>query len=107
MSSARWEGRETGFVTAAMKSENRIVGFADVGLKHSYPNLSWFILVSQEEREALAPVRSLGHFALLMVVLGLLMLTLLLAYFSMHRQQELTAVEVLPSRGSAPEKASA
>ena len=101
------EGREAGFVTAAMKSENRIVGFADVGLKHSYPNLSWLILVSQEEREALAPVRSLGHFALLMVVLGLLMLTLLLAYFSMHRQQELTAVEVLPSRGSAQGRASA
>jgi len=40
-------------------------------------------------------------------VLGLLMLTLLLAYFSMHRQLELTAVEVLPSRGSAQERASA
>ena len=99
------EGRETGFVTAAMKTENRIVGFADIGLKHSYPNLSWLILVSQEEREALAPVRTLGHFALLMVVLGLLMLTLLLAYFSMHRQQELTAVEVLPSHASGPGRA--
>jgi Cache domain len=101
------EGRETGFVAAALKSENRIVGFADVGLKHSYPNLSWLILVSQEEQEALAPVRSLGHFALLMVVLGLLMLTLLLAYFSMHRQQELTAVEVLPSHASGQGRASA
>lgn len=89
------EGRETGFVAAALKNGNRIVGFADTGLKRSYPNLSWLILVSQEEREALAPVRTLGRFALLMVVLGVLMLTLLLAYFSMHRQQELTAVEVL------------
>jgi hypothetical protein len=99
------EGRETGFIAAAMKNGNRIVGFADAGLKHSYPNLSWLILVSQEEREALAPVRTLGHFALLMVVLGLLMLTLLLAYFSMHRQQELTAVEVLRSHESGQGRA--
>jgi hypothetical protein len=94
------EGRQTGYVTAATKNGNRIVGFADTGLKHSYPNLSWVILMSQDEREALAPIRTLGRFALLMVVLGLLMLTLLLAYFSMHRQQQLIAVEVLRSRES-------
>ncbi len=88
------EGRETGYTAAALKNGNRLVGFADAGLKHSYPNLSWLILVSQDEREALAPVRTLGHFAVLMVVLGVLMLTLLLAYFSMHRRQELIAVEV-------------
>lgn len=102
---SRLEGRQTGYVAAEIKNGNRIVGFADVGLKPSYPNLSWLILVSQEEQEALAPVRTLGHFALLMVVLGLLMLTFLLAYFSMHRQQELTAVEVLrrqkPEQGKA------
>jgi len=99
------EGRQTGYIVAAMKNGNRIVGFSDAGLKHSYPNLSWLILVSQEEREALGPVRTLGRFALLMVVLGLLMLTLLLAYFSMHRQQELTAVEVLRSQESEPGRA--
>ena len=99
------EGRQTGYVRAAMKSGNHIVGFSDVGLKQSYPNLSWLILVSQEEREALAPVRTLGHFALLMVVLGLLMLTLLLVYFSMHRQQELTAVEVMRSQETGQGKA--
>src|SRR5262244_2312794 len=79
------EGRQTGYVTAGTKDGNRIVGFADTGLKRSYPNLSWVILMSQDEREALAAIRTLGHFAFLMVVLGLLMLTLLLAYFSMHR----------------------
>jgi hypothetical protein len=99
------EGRETGFTEAAMKNGNRIVGFADTGLKHSYPNLGWLILVSQEEQEALAPVRTLWHFAILMVVLGMLMLTLLLAYFSMHRQQELIAVEVLRGRESGQGRA--
>ena len=102
---ATLEGRQTGYVVAATKSGNRIVGFADTGLKHSYPKLSWLILASQDETEALASVRTLGRFALVMVVLGLLMLTLLLAYFSMHRQRELTAVEVLPSQETTKGKA--
>jgi hypothetical protein len=99
------EGRQTGYVAAATRTANRIVGFADTGLKHSYPKLGWLILASQDESEALASVRTLGRFALLMVVLGLLMLTLLLAYFSMHRQRELTAVQVLPSRETDEGKA--
>jgi len=67
---ATLEGRQTGYVVAATKSGNRIVGFADTGLKHSYPKLSWLILASQDEAEALASVRTLGRFALVMVVLG-------------------------------------
>jgi len=102
---ATLEGRQTGYVVAATKSGNRIVGFADTGLKHSYPKLSWLILASQDEAEALASVRTLGRFALVMVVLGLLMLTLLLAYFSMHRQRELTAVEVVRSLETTKGKA--
>lgn len=102
---ATLEGRQTGYVVATTKSGSRIVGFADSGLKHSYPKLGWLILVSQDEAEALASVRILGRFALVMVVLGLLMLTLLLAYFSMHRQWELTAVEVLPSQEATKGKA--
>ena len=102
---ATLEGRQTGYLLAATKSGSRIVGFADSGLKHNYPKLGWLILVSQDQSEALASVRILGRFALAMVVLGLLMLTLLLAYFSMHRQRELTAVEVLPSQGTTKGKA--
>lgn len=102
---ATLEGRQTGYLLAATKSGGRIVGFADSGLKHNYPKLGWLILVSQDQSEALASVRILGRFALVMVVLGLLMLTLLLAYFSMHRQRELTAVEVLPSQGTTKGKA--
>ena len=102
---ATLEGRQTGYVMAATKSGNRIVGFADTGLKHSYPKLGWLILASQDEAEALASVRTLGRFARVMVVLGLLMLTLLLAYFSMRRQQDLTAVGVLPRRETTKGKA--
>jgi hypothetical protein len=91
------EGRQNGYVTVATRHGRRIVGFADTGLKRSYPKLEWLILVSQDEREALAPLRTLEHFAIVMVVLGLLMLTVLLAYFWTHRQQELTDLEVMPT----------
>ena len=96
------EGRQSGHVTAAMSSGARIVGFADTGLKRSLPNLDWLIVVSQNEREALAPVRTLEHFALLMVVLGLLMLTVLLAYFWTHREPELADLEVPETQRPSP-----
>jgi hypothetical protein len=99
------EGRQAGYVTVAMRNGERIVGFADTRLKRSQANLDWLILVSQSEREALGPVRTLEYFAFLMVVLGLLMLTVLLAYFWTHREQELANLEVLeiqkPSQGKA------
>jgi hypothetical protein len=88
------QGRQAGYVVASMRGGDRLVGFADTGLKRAYPNLGWLILVSQDEREALAPLRGLGHFALLMVVLALLMLTLLTVYFFLHRRQGLEGIEV-------------
>jgi len=88
------QGRQAGYVIASMRGGNRLVGFADTGLKKAYPNLGWLILVSQDEREALAPLRGLGHFALLMVVLALLMLTLLAVYFFLHRRQGFEDIEV-------------
>jgi len=88
------QGRQAGYVVASMRGGNRLVGFADTGLKKAYPNLGWLILVSQDEREALAPLRGLGHFALLMVVLALLMLTLLTVYFFLHRRQRFEDIEV-------------
>jgi Cache domain len=97
------QGRQAGYVIASMRGGNRIVGFADAGLIPSYPNLSWFVMVSQSEREALAPVRTVGYFAILMVVVGLLMVTLLGAYFFLHRAQEIADIEVPERTGLAPE----
>jgi Cache domain len=88
------QGRQAGYVVAGMRGGNRIVGFADTGLTPSYSNLSWFVMVSQSKREALAPVRTVGYFAILMVVVGLLMVTLLAAYFFLHRAQEIADIEV-------------
>jgi hypothetical protein len=88
------QGRQRGYVVASRKGEDRIVGFADVGLKPKYSNLGWLVLVSQDEEEALAPFRSVAHFALSMVVLALLMLTLLTVYFFLHRKQRLESIEM-------------
>jgi hypothetical protein len=100
------QGRQAGYVVANMRGGNRIVGFADTGLKRTYPNLGWLILVSQDEREALAPLLGLSHFALFMVVLALLMLTLLTVYFFLHRRQrfediKVQAAEEPPASGAA------
>jgi len=92
------EGRQTGYVAAVMKNGNRLVGFAETGLAQTYPNLGWLIVVSQDQQEALAPVRTLGQFAFLMVVLGLLMLTLLVAYSFLHRQEPFEQHEILETQ---------
>jgi len=97
------QGRQAGYVIASMRGGNRIVGFADTGLTPSYSNLGWFVMVSQGEREALAPVRTVGYFAILMVVVGLLMVTLLAAYFFLHRAQELADIEV-PEKQELPKE---
>jgi hypothetical protein len=89
------EGRQTGYVTATMKTGSRLVGFAETDLAQNYPSLGWVILVSQDRQEALAPVATLGQFALLMVVFGLLMLTLLVVYFFLHGQERFEEKKIL------------
>lgn len=87
------QGRQTGYVIAGLREGNRIVGFADTGLKQSYGNLPWLVMVSQSTREAVAPQRMVGNFAFVMVMVALLMVTLMAAYFFLHRKQEMTEIE--------------
>jgi len=101
------EGRQAGYVTADFSSGKRIVGFADTGLRRSIPNLDWLVVVSQGEPEALAPVRGLVRFALLMVMLSLLMLVVLAAHLWAHREQGLADLEVIEAQKPSQEKASA
>ncbi|MGA8150545.1 MAG: cache domain-containing protein [Terriglobales bacterium] len=96
------QGRQAGYLRASMRGGNRIVGFAETGLKQLSPNLAWFVMVSQDEREALASVRTLGHFAILMVVIGLLMVTLLAAYFFLHRKQQLSDIQTATTEEQSP-----
>lgn len=88
------QGRETGYVDARLPNgENYLIGFADTGLKQAYPNLGWIVVATQDEREAFGPILNMAHFALLMMILGVLMLTLLGAYVFLHQKQQLSDLE--------------
>jgi hypothetical protein len=87
-------GRETGYLFARLsKGESYLIGFADTGLKNAYPNLPWIVVASQEDREIIRPIRNLTAFALFVMILSLLMLTLLAAYVFLHRIQKLEDIE--------------
>lgn len=87
-------GREAGYIFATLPNrQSYLIGFADTGLKDAFPNLPWIVLASQEAREVSGPVRNMTIFALLVMVLALLMLSLLSAYVFLHRRQELEDIE--------------
>jgi hypothetical protein len=84
-------GRTTGYVIADMgRGLHNLVGFADTELKRDYHNLGWIVIVTQDEREAVAPLGGISQFALLMVILGLLMTVIFGVYFYLHKRQQIT-----------------
>ena len=87
------QGSQNGWLTANLARGPYLVGFAGTGLKQHFANLGWVVMVSQEEHEAAAPVRQLEHFALLMVILALFMLTLMFVYYYLHRAQRFSYMD--------------
>jgi hypothetical protein len=79
--------RQTGYVVASFLGGGELIGFADTGLKSGYPKLAWTVLVVQDVQEAFAPVRSVRVVLAFMILTGLGAVTLLAAYFSMHRRE--------------------
>jgi hypothetical protein len=85
------QGREAGYIDARLPDGGTyVIGFADTGLKQSYPNLGWIVVATQDEREAFGPILNLAHFALFMMILSLLMLTMLAAYVFLEQKEELS-----------------
>ena len=96
-------GRETGYLfTTFSKGEKYLVGFADAGLKDAFPNLPWIVVASQEEREITGPIRNVAGFALFVMILSLLMLSLLAAYVFLHRVQKIEDIETPPEEKPRP-----
>ena len=96
-------GRETGYLfTTFSKGEKYLVGFADAGLKDAFPNLPWIVVASQEEREITGPIRNVAGFALFVMILSLLILSLLAAYVFLHRVQKLEDIEMPPEEKPRP-----
>jgi hypothetical protein len=81
------QGSQNGWLMAGLRAGPHLVGYANTGLKKNYDNLGWLVLVSQAERQATAPIRQLGQFAMLMVILGFFMVMLLCVYYYLHRTQ--------------------
>ena len=96
-------GRATGYVVADMGGGVRnLAAFADTELKRDYQSLGWMVLVSQDERDASAPNRAIGWFAILMAVLGLLMTVIFGVYFQLHRRQRITDLATLEEAEEEP-----
>jgi Cache domain len=95
---------QAGAQKAILANGPYLIGFAGTGLKQLSNNLGWFVLVSQDEHQAAAPIRELVRFALIMVVLALFMLTLLCVYYFLHRAQKFSYDTALPEEQAASEK---
>jgi hypothetical protein len=85
-----WSGdelnRQRGYmVTTLRNGENVLIGYADTGLKQSFPNLAWTVLIAQDTREAFAATRGVMRLILFAVGIGLAMVTLLVVFFVLHR----------------------
>jgi hypothetical protein len=86
-------GRQNGYITTVLAGGGRhVIGFADTGLREHYPKLGWSVLLAQDEREALAPVRIVSRLIAFVSLLGLVLVTLLAAYFAMHRAEPITEI---------------
>ena len=82
---------------------SELIGFADTGLKQDYPNFGWVVLVCQDTRQAFLAARLVGRMIALISVMGLVMVTLLLAYFAMHRKEPFTEIGELGKNPLLPE----
>jgi hypothetical protein len=97
---ATGQRQQSGWTLAHVNNGPFIVGYANAGPKRradnanpDSTNLGWFVLVSRRESMAAAPIRTLERFALIMVVLGVFMLTLLFVYWYLHRKQRYEDLE--------------
>ncbi len=97
-------GRERGYIVAELPNVGQtLIGFADTGLKRDFRNLAWLVLVCQSTREAFAPVRVVERLIGFTSVLGLAMVTVAAAYFSLHRKRTFTEIDEL--RAGTPSQA--
>lgn len=86
--------RQTGYLYATLSNRRSyLIGFADTGLKQAYPTLPWIVVASQEGTEITGPMHYVIIFALLLMILAVLILSLLAAYVVLHTKQRLEDIE--------------
>ncbi len=96
-------GREAGFLTSPMRVGGpRLIAFADTGLKKDYGSLGWIVIVSQETAQAMAPVRMVTRLLAFMVMIGLIAVVFLIAYFSLHRERTMVDIREVVEKPEVP-----
>jgi hypothetical protein len=69
---------------ADANGDSRIVGIAASQLARTYPNLAWFVAVSESQDELLAPVRGLAWYLLMTLALTAIAVLACALWFSMR-----------------------
>jgi hypothetical protein len=80
--------RRNGFVLTNVQGTPIVIGFASTGLEEHFPDLDWTVLIAQDRTAALAPVAIVQRLIALLALTGLVMVTLLAAWLSVHRKRE-------------------
>jgi len=84
---------QAGYIVASFPDGgSQLIGFADSGLKQDYENFGWVVLVCQDTRQAFGAIRLVERMIALVSGIGLFMVSLLVAYFAMHRKQPITEI---------------
>jgi len=82
-------GRRRGYMIASPRGGTlSLIAFATPGLKASYPNLNWTVLLAQDTKEAFAATRGVLRLILFSVGVGLLLITFFGLYLSIYRRDE-------------------
>jgi hypothetical protein len=75
---------EGSYFAADASGQQMLVGMAPSQLSRSYPNVAWFVVVTQAADELAAPVASLGWYLLLTLALTAIAILIFALWFSMR-----------------------
>jgi hypothetical protein len=90
-------GRRKGYAIASSRNGPlSLIAFASPGLKSSYPNLDWTVLLAQDTRQAFAATRGVQRLIMFSVGVGLLLITFFGLYLSIYRSGEYVDIRQIP-----------
>ncbi len=96
-------GRRKGFLIARLGSgAMSLIAFASPGMKSSYPNLDWTVLLAQDTQQAFAATRGVLRLIMFSVGVGLLLITFFGLYLSVYRRPEY--LDISPGAQAAAEQ---
>jgi hypothetical protein len=96
-------GRQRGYVTTKLRGGTEVlIGYADPGMAASYPNLDWMVMVIQDSRHAFSATRGVMRLMWFSIAVGVVLMTFLAVFFSLHRKPDYTDLHVEEEPAAAP-----